>query len=408
MAFHVISALSLASHSELLKGSLKPGVMKSFSNSIIRKGVGTMLIIFSILFVFILILAGTLLAYSPGKVRSIADKDGNPLAGSISEKIFVNINGTKQGMFIKSKNADNPVLLYLHGGMPDYFLTKKYPTGLENLFTVVWWEQRGSGLSYKAGLTPESMTLEQMKSDTREVTNYLRKRFRKEKIYLMGHSGGTFIGIQVAAESPELYHAYLGVAQMSNQLKSEVLAYEYMLKKFRDTGNTKYVRKLEAAPVTLERGTPDVYRRLRDPAMHSLGIGTTHDMNSVITGIFIPSLLCSEYTLREKLDTWVGKSRSGISILWDEMQATDLSLKITTLSIPVYFFEGIYDYTCSSVEAKSYFDKLSAPVKEYYTFMKSAHSPIFEEPEKIQHIIKEDVLSGENKLADNDFKNNQI
>jgi pimeloyl-ACP methyl ester carboxylesterase len=376
-------------------------MMESFSNSIIRKGVRTMLIIFSILFVFMLIIAGTLLAFSPGKVRSIPDKDGKPLAGSISEKIYVNINGTRQGMFIKSKNADNPVLLYLHGGMPDYFLTKKYPTGLENLFTVVWWEQRGSGLSYKAGLARESITLEQMKSDTREVTNYLRKRFGKEKIYLMGHSGGTFIGIQVAAESPELFHAYLGVAQMSNQLASEVLAYEYMLEKFRESGNSGYLRKLEAAPVTLKGGTPDAYRRLRDTAMHSLGIGTTHDMNSVITGIFFPSLLCREYTFREKLDTWIGKSRSGISILWDEMQATDLSLKVTTLSIPVYFFEGIYDYTCSSIEAKSYFDKLTAPVKGYYTFTKSAHSPLFEEPEKMLHILKEDVLSGEIKLADN-------
>jgi len=376
-------------------------MMESISNSIMRKGVRTMLIIFSILFVFILTIAVTLLALSPGKVRSIPDKDGKPLAGSISEKIYVNINGTRQGMFIKSKNADNPVLLYLHGGMPDYFLTKKYPTGLENLFTVVWWEQRGSGLSYKAGLARESMTLEQMKSDTREVTNYLRKRFGKEKIYLMGHSGGTFIGIQVAAESPELFHAYLGVAQMSNQLASEVLAYEYMLEKFRESGNSGYLRKLEAAPVTLEGGTPDAYRRLRDPAMHSLGIGTTHDMNSVITGIFFPSLLCREYTFREKLDTWIGKSCSGISILWDEMQATDLSLKITTLSIPVYFFEGIYDYTCSSIEAKSYFDKLTAPVKGYYTFMKSAHSPLFEEPEKMLHILKEDVLSGEINLADN-------
>jgi pimeloyl-ACP methyl ester carboxylesterase len=32
----------------------------------------------------------------------------------------------------------------------------------------------------------------------------------------MGHSGGTFIGVQVAARAPELYEAYIGVAQMSN------------------------------------------------------------------------------------------------------------------------------------------------------------------------------------------------
>jgi len=218
--------------------------------------------------------------------------------GSLSEKIHVNINGIEQGMFIKSKDSTNPVLLYLHGGMPDYFLTRKYPTGLEDYFTVVWWEQRGSGISFSADIPQETMTLEQIISDTKEVTNYLRKRFGQEKIYLMGHSGGTFIGIQVASRAPELYHAYIGVAQISDQLKSEMLAYEYMLKQFREKGNTKMVRKLEAAPVTMTEGTPDAYRVLRDPAMHSLGIGTTHDMKSVISGIFLPSLIYPEYLKR--------------------------------------------------------------------------------------------------------------
>ncbi len=78
---------------------------------------------------------------------------------------------------------------------------------------------------------------------------------------------------------------------MSNQLKSEVLAYDYMLNKFRELGNTKMVSKLEAAPVTMTDGIPDAYRVLRDPLMHSLGIGTTHEMKSVISGIFLPSLV---------------------------------------------------------------------------------------------------------------------
>jgi pimeloyl-ACP methyl ester carboxylesterase len=244
------------------------------------------------------------------------------------------------------------------------------------------------------------MTLEQMISDTKEVTNYLRKRFGQDKIYLMGHSGGTFIGIQVAAQAPELYYAYIGVAQMSNQLKSERLAYEYMLKLFRERGNKKMVRKLEAAPVTMRDGIPDTYLSLRDPAMHSLGIGTTHDMHSVITGIFLPSLTCREYTLFEKINMWRGKSRSGISILGDDMLTTDLTKKVPELKLPVYFFEGIYDYTCSYTEAKSYFEILKAPIKGFYTFEKSAHSPLFEEPVKMQHIIREDIMAGLNNLAD--------
>ncbi len=359
-----------------------------------------MLTLAAVLLLCLLISAGLLLACSHGKAEPFLDEKGRPLAGSLSEKVFVSINGVRQGMFIKSKDATNSVLLYLHGGMPDYFLTKRYPTELEECFSVVWWEQRGSGISFNPSLPSETMTLEQMISDTLEMTNYLRRRFAQDKIYLMGHSGGSFIGIHAATKAPELYYAYLGVAQMTYQLKSEKLAYDYMLKQFRDKGNRKMVRKLEAAPVTMTDGTPQAYLKVRDKAMHSLGIGTIREMHSVITGIFLPSLLCREYTLREKLNMWLGKSRSGVSILWDTMMVTDLSKAVTKLDLPVYFFEGIYDYTCSFTEAKAYFEKLKAPLKGFYTFRHSAHSPLFEEPEKMRKILKEDILAGVNYLAD--------
>ena len=365
-----------------------------------RKVMGIMLTIPAVLLVCAFILVGVLLVCSPGKPEPFLDENGKPLAGSISEKVFVNINGMEQGMFIVSKDVTHPVLLYLHGGMPDYFLTQKYPTGLEDFFTVVWWEQRGSGLSYSTDIPPETMTVEQLISDTLALTNYLRHRFGQEKIYLMGHSGGTFIGIQAAARAPELYYAYIGVAQMSYQLKSERLAYEYMLQQFQENGNLEMVRKLEAAPVTMTSGTSDAYLALRDQAMHSLGIGTTHDMHSVITGIFFPSLTFRGYTLLEKVNMWRGKSQSGVSPLWDEMIATDLTIKVPELEIPVYFFEGIYDYTCSYTLAKDYLEKLQAPMKGFYTFEQSAHSPLFEEPETMQHVLQEDVLHGVNNLAD--------
>src|ERR1043165_3380637 len=272
--------------------------LKRFSTqSLARKAGRIMLVITSIILACVLILLGVLEFWSyPGKPKPVVDQNGEPLPNSISEKVFVDINGVKQGMFIKSKDVNNPVLLYLHGGMPDYLLTEHYPTGLEDYFTVVWWEQRGSGISYSPSIPRETKTSEQMISDTLKLTNYLRQRFGKEKIYLMGHSGGTFIGIQAAARAPELYYAYIGVAQMSNQLMSEKLAYDYMLQQFKANGNTNMVRKLEAAPVTLIGGTPDDYRALRDPAMHSLGVGTMHNMNSVVTGIFLPSLQSPEYT----------------------------------------------------------------------------------------------------------------
>ena len=368
--------------------------------SFIHKGTHLMLITLSVVLICIFILAGILRTFSPGKPEPVLDDSGSPLAGSLSEKTFVTINGVRLGMFIRSRDTANPVLLYLHGGMPDYFLTRKYPTGLEDLFTVVWWEQRGSGLSFSPGIPPESMTLEQMISDTKEVTNYLRHRFGKEKIFLMGHSGGTFIAIQTAAQAPELYHAYIAVAQMSYQLKSEKLAYDYMLRQYRKNGNRKMVRKLSAAPVTMTDGTPPGYLALRDPAMHRIGVGTTHEMKSVITGIFFSSLLCREYTFMEKVNLWRGKSRSGVSSLWDEMLSADLAAKLPELDIPVYFFHGIFDYTVSYTLALDYFRKLRAPLKGFYIFEHSAHSPLFEEAAKMQHILRENVLTGSNDLAD--------
>ena len=374
----------------------RPLLIKSFA----RKAVRSMLTIISILLACLLILVSALQIMSPGKPAPFVDENGNLLAGSIAEKVFVNIYGVEQGVFIMSKDTSHPVLLYLHGGLPDYFLTQKYPTGLEDYFTVVWWEQRGSGISYHADNPPGSVTTEQLISDTLAVTNYLRHRFGQEKIYLMAHSGGTFIGIQAAARAPELYHAYIGVAQMSYQLQSEQLAYNYMLEQFKENGNASMVQKLEEAPVTMAGGVPDAYLALRDPAMHSLGIGTTHEMNSVLSGIFFPSLTFRGYTLPEKVNLWLGKSRSGVSPLWDDMLSTDLSKVVTELSIPVYFFEGIYDYTCSYTLAKAYFDQLKAPIKGFYTFENSAHSPLFEEPEKMLRILLEDVLAGTNNLAD--------
>jgi pimeloyl-ACP methyl ester carboxylesterase len=347
-------------------------------------------------------LLGALLLRSRGKPRLLLDSNGRPLSNSISEKIWVEINGIEQGMFIESQNDGNPVLLMVHGGpgMPDHFLTDRYPTGLEELFTVVWWEQRGTGLSYHGDIPAKTMTVNQFVSDTLAVTNYLRSRFGKAKIYLMGHSWGSFIGIQAAAQAPELFYAYIGMAQMAYQLESEKLAYEFMLEQLKQRGDRKMVHRLRKAPVTAEDGTPEKYLALRDQAMHALGIGTTRDMRSVVTGIFIASWLVRELTLGEKVNLWRGRSFSRRFGLWEKILRTDLTTVVPTLRIPVYFFHGRHDYTCSYDLAKEYFCKLKAPLKGFYTFENSAHSPVLEEAEKARNILREDVLARSTALAD--------
>ncbi len=369
---------------------------KSFSQMVGR----IMLIILAALLVCAFILMGVLLACSPGKPEPFLDKDGKPLVSSISEKIHVKINGVEQGMFIKGKDEAKPVLLFLHGGpgMPEYAIAQKYPAVLEDIFVVCWWEQRGAGLSYSSDISLETMTFEQLISDTLEVTNYLRKRFGQEKIYLMGHSGGSFIGIQAAAQAPELYHAYIGMAQISYQLESEKLAYEYMIEKLTGLGDKRTLEKFKKYPIA-EVNSPS-YQAMRDAPMHKLGIGTTHNMRSVISGVFLPVMQSREYTFSEKINIWRGKSFNTMTAnMWFKLMAIDLTEKVQKLDIPAYFCQGIYDYTVSYTLAKSYFEKLQAPMKGFYTFEQSAHSPLFEEPEKMRQILQEDVLAGVNNLA---------
>lgn len=359
-----------------------------------------MLVIGAIVCTVVLAFFTVLLVNSRGTPAPLLGADGRILPDSLSEKTFIEVNGTRQGMFIKSMNAKNPVLLYLHGGMPDYFLTSRYPTGLEELFTVVWWEQRGSGISFSPDIPRETLTLRQMIEDTLAVTDYLRRRFGVEKIYLTGHSGGTFIGIQTVAAHPERYHAYIGISQMTDQLESERLAWRYMRDEYSRLGDRAMVARLEAAPVSESGGLPPAYLALRDDAMHPLGVGTTRDMRWYKSGLLLRSLLFREYTLGEKLNLWRAKARSGVSALLSDMLATDLAETTLDFSLPIYFVHGKHDMTCSYVLAKAYLGKLQAPLKGFYTFAESAHSPLFEEPAKLRRILAEDVLRSRNGQAD--------
>ena len=376
--------------------------LRSVAHGVARGG----LIAVSALLAGITGLLAVLLFWSyPGRPRPFVDDSGTPLPRSLSEKVFIDINGIKQGMIIESKDTSNPVLLYVHGGMPEYFLSRRYPTGFEDLFTVVWWEQRGAGLSYSPAMARESLTAEQFIADTLAVTDYLRARFGQDRIYLMAHSGGSFFGIQAAALAPERFRAYIGVEQMVNQLKSEQLAYSYMLQQFRELGDARMARKLESSPVTAEAGVPPAYLGVRDEAMHRLGVGTMHEMTDYRQGIILASLQTREYTLAEKLQLWRGKASAGVSALWNEAITTDLSSKLPAIDVPVYLLHGSYDYTVSYTLARSYFEQLRAPLKGFYTFERSAHSPMFEEPARTVRMLREDVLAGTTRLADGPWPN---
>lgn len=325
-----------------------------------------------------------LLLVSKGRIQPL-----NDAPSGIAEKITVEINGVPQGMFIRGKDRANPVLLFIHGGpgVPEFFLNEQYKTSLEDHFTVCWWEERGSCMSYSQALHPETITTQQLIDDTAAVSRYLCRRFGKQKIYLMAHSFGTYIGIRAAAAHPELYEAYIGMAQyVSGGRESERLIYTYMESVFKERGDYRSLKKL-AGSISAGHSIPD---RLK----HKAGCGTMHTMDSVITGIFFPQLNSRCYTVSEKINYWKGKIFMQSCPVEAEFRNSSPADAVKSLSIPVYFLSGIYDYTCPWPLSKSYLETLDAPVKKFYLFKQSAHSPLWEEPDRTVEIMLDDVLHG--------------
>lgn len=371
----------------------------------IQKGGKMITISLLVSFTLMFLLLVSLACISPGKPKQFTDADGALLKGSISEKIFVPINGINQGMFVRSKNINNPVLLFLHGGpgFPNYFLFEKFEPGLEDYFTVCYWEQRGGGLSYNPQLTAESITLEQHTADAIEVTNYLRERFHKDKIFIMAWSGGTTIALPAVAKAPELFHAYIAMGQITNQQKSERIAYDFMIKQFTEANDQKSLRKLKKFNnLETECDLKSFYNSgARDELMHQIGIGTMREMKSVFKDIFMPVWTCRAYTLREKRNIWKSKlfflPKTNLK---NQTLTTDFAEAYPQIDVPIYFICGQYDLTVNIDLSKDYCNRLIAPLKGFYTFENSAHGPLFEEPEHFSEILEHDILNMEVSLAD--------
>ena len=176
----------------------------------------------TIVVILFVILLAVIWFNSSGKLEHITDASGQEISAGISEKVYLDINGTKQGMFLRGEDKDKPVLLFLHGGPGSPELAMGYKiedknARLEQEFVVCYWDQRGAGMSYSSDIDINTMTPEQFVEDAKEVTTYLQARFNQEKIYLLGHSWGSYLGIKTIEKYPELYHAFMGVGQVSDQ-----------------------------------------------------------------------------------------------------------------------------------------------------------------------------------------------
>ena len=350
------------------------------------------IILMALISIICIILIGYILLVvkSPGRLDPLKDATGKVIAGSLVEKNFIEIGGVRQGFFIRSENAENPVLLFLHGGPGSpslsYSLPYELPERLEKYFTVCYWEQRGAGMSFSETIEAGTMTVEQFVEDARQMTDYLQCRFKQERIYLMGHSWGTYLGIKTIQKYPENYVAYIGIGQISNQLESEKLAYGYLKQLVAERNDKKTLEKLEQYDIEAPDFPTTDYLMATRGVMNQYGIGMMHQ-NASMFKLIKNVLFFNGYTLSEKINYTKGSLLS-LQLFFNTM-IDNLFISSASLDVPVYLMQGRYDYVTSYTLAHQYLDHITAPAKAFITFEHSAHSPMLEEPDKFVQAVRE-------------------
>lgn len=305
----------------------------------------------------------------------------------IAEKGRAKIGGIEQGYFIRGEDARNPVILFLHGGPGSPELPMIESTELEKYFTVCYWDQRGAGMTFHPDTDPATMTTAQFVADTRQLTDSLRKWYDADKIYLMGHSWGSYLGIKTIEKHPELYHAYIGIGQVCHQLESERLAYDYIVAEALKAGDARTVEAFARYDKHAADFPSDAYLlNVRTHAMNKYGVGIKHrdiSMWDLAAGL----LYYRGYTVADKLNYLRGTLFS-LHTMFHNVLEDNLFESSTRFEIPVYILQGRYDYQVSYQLAKAYAEQIEAPQKTFFTFEASAHSPNLEEPEKFVEIVR--------------------
>jgi pimeloyl-ACP methyl ester carboxylesterase len=329
---------------------------------------------------------------SPGITDPITNIKGEKNPGSISEINTIELGGLKQYLIIRGADSTKPVMLFVHGGPggPEIGMMKETNRSIEDDFVMVYWEQRGAGKSYSSDIPSETMNLQQFISDAHELSEYLIKRFTKQKIYIMGHSWGTLLAILTAYKYPDLFYAYFGIGQIAHQYRGELVSFEWVKEQAKNLKNDKAIKlfsRLTFPDSLATNDTWDKFLAIERSYVMKFGGGATHKIRGMLPLVKMV-FGAREYTLKDKINYLKGSSYS-IKYLWPEVINTNLYNAIDSMQVPVYFLQGIYDYQTSYPVAKDFFNQLKAPQKEFFTFENSAHSPNMEEVEKFNSIIRE-------------------
>lgn len=296
----------------------------------------------------------------------------------------IEINGTGHEIMIRGTNRENPVIIFVHGGpgCPEIPYVTKYQELLEQNFTVVQYDQRGSGKSYHFFEDYSNLPADLLVDDLLVLTDYISERLDTKKVILIGHSFGTYIGIRAAYKAPEKYIAYIGIGQMADTMQSELDSLEYCLRQAIKENNQKDIEQLESYRESIknkEKLVPRSYVRKYGGASRLID-----DNKDYLTGF----LFHPEYNLLDAIRFQLGVSVSQ-EVLIDEILKNYTTSVVNELKIPCFFVSGRYDYMTSMNSAKQYLQFIQAPKKKLVVFEKSAHYPQFEEKEKFANWMNE-------------------
>lgn len=312
----------------------------------------------------------------------------------ISEIQYLDINDTKQYVLIRGKDKSNPVLLFLHGGpgASATALMRKFNSELEEYFTVVYWDQRNAGKSYNKKTPKEEIKVANYIQDVDTLVAYLKNKFEVDKLFLVGHSWGSRLGLYSVQKHPENFIAYVGVGQELASYEGELISYQYTLKKAKELNNLKAIKELEEIGEPQSGDYTKMYKngfwglvRQKDWLL-KLG-GERYAKTNYRDWIF--SIWFSrEYSFFDLIKYGKSSGFSAGNIIYDtDFNNINFFRQIPEIKTPVFFISGAYDYNTPWTLVQKYCDSLQAPHKEFIKFNESGHSPVFEEPEKFKKEI---------------------
>ena len=315
-------------------------------------------------------------------------------ANGVEELLEIPLGGAKQWISVHGRDRANPVLLMIHGGpaSPEIPTSWYFQSGWEDYFTVVQWDQRGSGKSYNSNdpkLIQPTLSLQRITADAAELVQYLRSRYGKQKIFVLGHSWGSLVGLSLAREHPEWLYAYIGMGQVIDGVAGERVGYEETLRVAKEKGNAQAVSELQSiAPYPNPDGSVPL-DKIDKERKWSVAFGELSWNRPNLDYYYGLTQLSPDYTEADIAAIDKG-SQLSLGPLLPDLLHFNFS-KVLEWRCPIILFAGRHDFTTPSVVAADWLKKVHAPQKKLIWFENSAHMMMVEEPGRMLVHLVEDV-----------------